>query len=343
MARILIIGGTRFIGRALADATAARGDEVVLFNRGHTAGDAVPYRQIHGDVRALDRHRDALRALRPDAVVHCIAYSEQDGERAVAAFAGLRAPLVVLGSQDCYHGFHAFRDGRERTDFPLDEHAPLASRHYWDGIGHPIHAGDEAYDKNLLTEVLLGAGRRGDVVPTVLRLPMVWGPRDPQFAHRHGDVIWHLLDGRTEMVIGQGEQARIFTYGYVENIAAAVLHAVDHPAARNAVFNVGETRVRTRRRWADRYAAAAGTSFRYRVVPDLLLDPAGDPDAAGFHLITDNSAFVRATGFTDPVNLDEGIARTLAWAGAHRDRVGGRPDYAARNAAADRWAALRPR
>lgn len=39
---ILIIGGTRFLGRALVDSALARGHEVTLFNRGKTNPDAYP-------------------------------------------------------------------------------------------------------------------------------------------------------------------------------------------------------------------------------------------------------------------------------------------------------------
>jgi 2'-hydroxyisoflavone reductase len=34
--RILVFGGTRFVGRAIVDAALGRGDAVTLFNRGQT-------------------------------------------------------------------------------------------------------------------------------------------------------------------------------------------------------------------------------------------------------------------------------------------------------------------
>jgi 2'-hydroxyisoflavone reductase len=40
--RILILGGTKFLGRALTDAAVGRGDTVTLFNRGRTAPDLFP-------------------------------------------------------------------------------------------------------------------------------------------------------------------------------------------------------------------------------------------------------------------------------------------------------------
>jgi 2'-hydroxyisoflavone reductase len=65
--RILILGGTLFLGRHLVEAALARGDEVTLFNRGRTNPDLFP------DVEHLRGDRDgdlaALRGRSWDAVI----------------------------------------------------------------------------------------------------------------------------------------------------------------------------------------------------------------------------------------------------------------------------------
>lgn len=47
--RILILGGTVFVGRALAEAALRRGHEVTLFNRGTRPGLIAGAKEIHGD------------------------------------------------------------------------------------------------------------------------------------------------------------------------------------------------------------------------------------------------------------------------------------------------------
>lgn len=55
--RILVIGGTRFVGRHLVEAALAQGHDVTLFNRGMTNPDLFPdIETIHGD-REKDIHR----------------------------------------------------------------------------------------------------------------------------------------------------------------------------------------------------------------------------------------------------------------------------------------------
>ena len=219
--KLLIIGGTRFIGREIARLATEAGHDVILFNRGQTdPGSDLP--TILGDAARLAEHRDELRAMRPDAVIHCIAYTEQDAEQVIDVFAGLDTHLVVLGSQDCYAGFQQFRSRQETTDFPITEDAPLAGPYYWRGTEH---AKADTYDKNLMTATLLKGHAAARVHATVLRLPMVYGPGDRQFANRHGDIIWRVLDEQREFVIGHREQGIVWTYGYITNVAAAVLHA----------------------------------------------------------------------------------------------------------------------
>ena len=70
--RLLILGGTRFLGRHLVEAAQARGHEVTLFNRGRTAPGLFPsVEELHGD-----REGDlALLEGRPwDAVVDTCGY-----------------------------------------------------------------------------------------------------------------------------------------------------------------------------------------------------------------------------------------------------------------------------
>jgi 2'-hydroxyisoflavone reductase len=74
--RLLIIGGTKFLGRAIAEIALARGHELTLFNRGRTNAELFPdVEQLHGD-----RKRDlSLLAGRSwDAVIDPSGYIPAD-------------------------------------------------------------------------------------------------------------------------------------------------------------------------------------------------------------------------------------------------------------------------
>jgi 2'-hydroxyisoflavone reductase len=70
--RILILGGTQFLGRHTVEAALARGHEVTLFNRGQTRPELFPdVEKLHGD---RDGNLDSVRGRSFDAVVDTSGY-----------------------------------------------------------------------------------------------------------------------------------------------------------------------------------------------------------------------------------------------------------------------------
>lgn len=70
--KLLIIGGTRFLGRAIVDAALAGGYEITLFNRGQTNPDL--YANLETLVGDRDGGLDVLQGRRWDAVVDTCGY-----------------------------------------------------------------------------------------------------------------------------------------------------------------------------------------------------------------------------------------------------------------------------
>ena len=106
--RLLVLGGTRFLGRALVEAALERGHELTLFNRGQTNPGLFPQaEQIHGD-RTVDlspldgREWDAVldvATFLPRAVRHSVeALDGRVGRYAyvssISAYADLSVPAV---------------------------------------------------------------------------------------------------------------------------------------------------------------------------------------------------------------------------------------------------------
>lgn len=70
--KLLILGGTRFLGRHLVDAALARGHEVTLFNRGQSNAELFPeVEKLRGD---RDGNLTALEGRKWDAVIDTCGY-----------------------------------------------------------------------------------------------------------------------------------------------------------------------------------------------------------------------------------------------------------------------------
>src|SRR6266571_2436996 len=86
--RLLILGGTLFLGRHLAEEALVRGHDLTLFNRGRTAPELFrEAEQLRGDRRG---DLDALRGREWDAVID----TSGSDPRVVAASAALLAPAI---------------------------------------------------------------------------------------------------------------------------------------------------------------------------------------------------------------------------------------------------------
>jgi 2'-hydroxyisoflavone reductase len=98
--KVLVLGGTRFLGRAVVDAALGRGDDVTLFNRGKTNPGLYPgLETIVGD-RAGDL--TALSTRSWDAVVDVAAYDPELVARSVAALAGRAARYAFVSAVSVY-------------------------------------------------------------------------------------------------------------------------------------------------------------------------------------------------------------------------------------------------
>jgi 2'-hydroxyisoflavone reductase len=98
--RILVIGGTRFVGRHFVDAAVAAGHEVTVFHRGHTGMDLFP----EVDHRIGDRDSD-LSALADgawDATVDTCAYVPRQVHALADALGGRGGHHLLVSSVSVY-------------------------------------------------------------------------------------------------------------------------------------------------------------------------------------------------------------------------------------------------
>jgi len=146
-----------------------------------------------------------------------------------------------------------------------------------------------------------------------LRLTNVYGPRQLIKHNRQGFIGWFIrlaIEGRTIQIYGDGSQLRDFVY--VDDAADAFLRAGASDACNGEVFNVGGDR-----------------PVSHRALTTLLVDIAGSGsvqyvdwppekraiDIGSFY--ADSTKFLRATGWSPSVSLEDGLGRTVAFYRQH--------------------------
>jgi nucleoside-diphosphate-sugar epimerase len=315
--RVLIIGGTKFIGpwvvRHLVDA----GHRVAVFHRGQTTGDLpAAVLRFTGDRRRLAEFVAEFRQFSPDVAVDMIPYFERDAVTLMQTLRGIAGRVVAISSMDVYQAygrFHGLEAGPSQVH-PADENAPLRGKLY------PYRAKAKTpedwgyqYDKILVEQVVMG----DPALPgTVLRLPAVYGPGDPQ--HRWFDYLKRMDDRRPVILLEEGKAAWRWTRGYVENVAAAIALAVVNPCVEGRIYNVGEPVALPEREWIECLGRLAGWPGAVQSIPRASLPPhLTEPHDWTHHLEADTRRIRGELGFRESVSLEEGLRRTLVWERAH--------------------------
>lgn len=314
---VLVIGGTGFIGPHITRELMNGGHRVVVFHRGQTP--VTPgVREIIGDRRRLTDSADRLRALAPDVVVDAVLSSGRQAHDLTNVFRGQAGRLVVLSSMDVYRACgvtHRLEDGpleplplREDTSalrtkpqtYPREQVRMLQQVFGWL---------DDEYDKIPVEREILG---HRELPGTVLRLPMVYGPRDP--LRRFHPIVKRILDGRRAIPVSADMAQWRGTRGYVEDVGAAVAAAVTSERAAGRVYNVGDADTLTELEWAERVARAMNWDGELRLMPDEHLPPyMRAPGNTAQHWIADTTRVREELGVRDTVTRDEAIRRTVEW------------------------------
>jgi nucleoside-diphosphate-sugar epimerase len=100
--RILVMGGTRFIGVYLTKLLVEQGHEVVLFNRGNKPAPVAGVQQIHGDRKDVDGLNEKLSGQRFDAVFDNNGRELSDTRPLIEIFRGHLKHFIYVSSAGVY-------------------------------------------------------------------------------------------------------------------------------------------------------------------------------------------------------------------------------------------------
>ncbi len=310
--RVLAIGATGLIGPYVVRQLVLDGHDLALLQRRETNGDpAIDVRRIRGDRNAGFEWRSEAAKFSPDVVLDLIPYTERQAKELADLLRGIAGRVVALSSADVYRNYDGFRGAAAGPPdlAPLDEEAPLRERLF------PYRGSDLAfpdrddYEKILVERVLLTTH---ELPATILRLPAVYGPGDKQ--RRLRPYLRRMDDRRRAILLDREQATWRWTRGYVENVAHAIVLAIEADSAANRVFNVGDDPTPTEREWVEEISEAA--DWNGAIVPvdrDQLPDHLRHSFDWRFDLAINTSRIRKELGFVEPVSRLEGIRRTVRW------------------------------
>lgn len=303
--KILLLGGTQFLGRAIAEAALERGHTLTLFNRGQHNPDVFPtVERLRGD---RDGGLDVLRNRSWDAVVDTCGYVP----RIVRASAELLAPAV-----DQYVFISTISVYAQLRELGVDEGGPLGTLK--DPSVETV-TGDTYGPLKVLCEQAVEAACPGKAL--IIRPGLIVGPHDPtdRFSYwpvriaRGGEVLAPNAPDMHSQIIDVRDLAE-WTIKMVEQRATGIYNATGpkQPLTLQQILEACQsvTASNARITWADEAWLEANNVEPWVGLP-LWLPVSSDPDLAGFGDVS----IVRAIGAGLRFRpLETTIRDTLVWA-----------------------------
>ena len=298
--RVVVLGGTRFIGRAIVEELASTGHDVLIVHRGVLEPADMPAVQhLHAERAELPARRSELAAFEPDAAIDCRALTKVDAQTAIDALPA-RIRMLVISSIDVYRAFAALNDGRETDPVPIDETSPVRSERYpYRGKA----SGMDDYDKLDVEDVYLPLGA------TSLRLPMVYGPHDYQL--REEFILRRVRAGRKRIPCGAGMW--LACRAYVGDVAHGARLALESTSTEGSAINLCEDRTFSMAMWSRMILDAAGSNSELvRVADEVLPEDLKPTGTMTQHIAASSKRARTLLGWTtsDPA---ETLQATVRW------------------------------
>ena len=284
--RALVVGGTGPTGPYLVNGLLARGYATAILHRGTHEIDEIPRSTSSTSTpipttppRSRRRSRGAASTSwwRPTAAC----------ARSRARASGETDRFVGVGGVPLYRGWMRPEDLVPRgLAVPVREDAPQVESEDELRKGFMIRRTEEAVFEHHPRAAMF-------------RYPIAYGPR--QLLPLDWCIVRRVLDGRRAIVLADGGLT-LATAGYVENLAHAVLLAVDRPdAAAGQSYNCGDEQTLTLRQRVESIARILGQPLEIVGVPAEVALPAWPmlTHEASDHRVMDLAKIQRELGYRD--------------------------------------------
>jgi nucleoside-diphosphate-sugar epimerase len=331
--RALVIGGTGPTGTPLVRGLVDRNYDVTIVHRGEHERAETPAEVAHVHTDPYDN--EALRALFEDRTFDVVVAMYGRLRRIAELTAGRVGQFLSVGGVPAIRGWmNPWLFDPPGLPVPASEDAPTVDRPEDDEKGYRIVRTEEAVFAHHPRAVHF-------------RYPYVYGPH--QLVPREWLIVRRILDGRDRIVVAD-DGLTLHHYGYTENLAHALLLAIEQPdAAAGTLFNIGDEEVLSIRQVIEVIAAALGHALEIVSMPYELAIPARPLLAQPLptHRVLDIGRARTVLGYRDAVPARVALAATARWLvdnpcerGGQEEQVLTDPfDYPAEDRLIDAWRA----
>ncbi len=302
--KVLILGGTGVISRAIVDRLLKDNHDVVIFNRGNKklafAGEV---EHIKGDRLQREEFETSMRKKKFDAMIDMICFNVADAKSTVAAFRNNVEQIIVCSSIAVYK--------RPYKTVPTVE----AAEELYDD---PVFS--YAFDKAEIERYLHRVIQEENLPITIIRPSLTFGPGAANIGvlRQNYGIIDRIRKGKPLVMFGDGSTPWSFTF--VPDLAKGFVGVLGNKKSYGEAYHVSNEE---RTIWEDLYLEfgnIVGKTPHIVHIPSELLQKAA-PNLCG-HLyfektyagLFDNSKIKRdVPQFKADISLNQGLRTIVDW------------------------------
>ena len=298
--KVLVLGGSYFVGRKLVEFLTVHGYAVTVLNRGTRPLSVEGVQQICCDRNDGEGMKAALAGKVFDYVID-VSWQDVSWVEKLCAALDFEAvkKLVFISSSAVYDVEH--------LQIPFTETDALAENKYWTFYGQgKIDA--ERYYSRFLRE------KKTELV--ILRPPYIYG--EYNYAQRESLIFRQLLEDKPVVIPKSNPKLQFI---YTEDLAAIVEVLLKMDTGKESIFNVGNTEAVTSKEWVENCAKVTGK------VPEIMeVDYAGlGRNVRDFYPFFDYDNVLDVSKICEMIKretaFEEGLKRSFAWFLENRENI----------------------
>jgi 2'-hydroxyisoflavone reductase len=315
--KVLVIGGTLFIGRQLVKELCAAGHDVAVMHRKPAHGLPRRVENLMADRNEAEAVQQVLDGRRFD-VVYDNVYDWERGTTAAQVQATVRACGDRLSRYIFMSSVAAYGDGLNHYE--------------GDALAPDNHADAYVRNKAMTERMLFRLHQRHGLPVVTFRPPFVYGSGNSFYREA---FFWDRLRLARPIII-PGDGHRLMQFVYVKDLVQAMVRAMEVPNATGEAFNIGDSRPLTQAEVVQALAGAAGKSAQLVRIPrEAILhsggNPMGDPSYFGVYYdlppITEKMGKAARMLGIRPTPFEEGLKETWRWYLRKRNGLFPQPDF----------------
>ncbi len=298
--RVLVLGGSYFVGRKMVEYLAGHGYEVTVLNRGTRPLSVEGVQQICCDRNDGEGMKHALAGKAFDYVIDVSWQDVSWVEMLCAALPFDSVKKFVFISSSAVYDV-------EHLQIPFAETEALAENKYWTFYGQgKIDA--EAYYSEFLRE------KKTELV--IVRPPYIYG--EYNYAQRESLIFRQLLENKPVVIPKSNPKLQFI---YTEDLAVIIDTLLKSSVGQESTFNVGNTVAVTSREWVEACAKVAGK------VPEIMgIDYAElGRNVRDFYPFFDYDNVLDVSKINKVVNketdFEDGLKKSFSWFLENRENI----------------------